>query len=144
MEDLGYRWRKRIAPGSLLGGPWVPKCSDDVCAGRDQVVIATTSEGEVVGDWACPVGGGQCHKDMDAGELGRGGGRFLDAPHEMPTQGAGSRDGQEGRMSSEAVKQSRAAGDEASTSSAGVAERIRNDVVSWQRSSVSIASECCV
>jgi hypothetical protein len=73
MEDLGYRWRKRIAPGSLLVGPWVPKCSDDVCAGRDQVVIATTSEGEVVGDWACLVGDGQCHKDMDAGKLGRGG-----------------------------------------------------------------------
>jgi hypothetical protein len=26
----------------------MPKCSDDVCAGRDQVVIATISDSEVV------------------------------------------------------------------------------------------------
>jgi hypothetical protein len=46
----------------------MPKSSDDVCADRDGVVIATTSERamQVVGV-GVTVGDSECHKDMGAG-----------------------------------------------------------------------------
>jgi hypothetical protein len=76
------------------------------------------------------------------------GGPFLDAPHEMQSEGAGCRDRQKGRMGCglRAAGQSRAVGDEVWTSSARVDEGILNpnDVVAWQLPSVSIANQCCV
>lgn len=43
-----------------------------------------------------------------------------------------------------AAEQRGASGDGATSTGAGVGERILNDVVSWQQARASIANECCV
>jgi hypothetical protein len=80
----------------------MPKCSDDVCAGRDQVVIATTSERERGGEGVQWEMASVTRTSM-LGNLAVCG-RFLDASQEMRPEGASSRDRQKGRMGSGAVR----------------------------------------